>query len=108
MIPAGTLRQRITIQQSTDSQDATGQPIRTWANVISGVPARVESVAGGETVRGRQVMAQTTTLLTTRWMSGITPSMRIVFCNRTLGILRVNDPVGDRRELRIECKEADQ
>lgn len=108
MIHAGTLRQRITLQEATDTQDAAGQPIRSWSNRLTGIPARVETVSGGEAVRGRQVLAETTTLLTIRYISGLTSAMRVVWGDRILGVLRVNDPTGERRELRIECKESDR
>jgi SPP1 family predicted phage head-tail adaptor len=107
MIPAGTMKQRISIQTPSPTQDAAGQPIVAWGALAGGsnLPARVESVAGGETVRGRQVSAEATTLLTVRWLAGVTPEMRVLYEGRTLGIVRASDPDGGRRELRIECRE---
>ena len=105
MIDAGSLRSRITIQSATSTQDAAGQAVRTWTNFAASVPAKVESVAGGETIRGRQVVATATTLFTIRFLDGVSTQMRISFEGRTLGILRAGDPYGDRRELRIEAAE---
>jgi len=107
MIPAGTLRQRITLQEATHEQDAAGQPVALWGALAGGsnLPARVENVTGGETIRGRQVSAETTTLLTIRYLAGVTPQMRVLYEGRTLGIVRASDPDGARRELRIECRE---
>lgn len=65
----------------------------------------VEAVTGGETLRGRQVSAQTRTVFTVRYVSGVTTKMSVSYEGRTLGILRSDDPYGDRRELRIECGE---
>jgi SPP1 family predicted phage head-tail adaptor len=107
MIQAGQLSQRIAIQTATETVDGSGQPIRTWA-ALSGpalLPAKVDAVTGGETLRGRQVSAEATTLFTVRYRSDITTRMRVTYEGRTLGIVRVSDPYGDRRELRIECRE---
>ncbi len=105
MIQAGELNQRVTIQSCTEAADAAGQLIRTWSTWLAAVPVKVESVAGGEAIRGRQVSATATTLFTIRWVSGVTTRMRLTYEGRTLGILRAGDPYGDRRELRIEAAE---
>ena len=105
MISAGDLNQRVTIERATESQTGTGQPLRTWATWLAGVPVKVESVTGGETVRGRQVSANATTLFTCRYVAGVTTQMRLRYEGRTLGIVRAGDPYGDRRELRIEATE---
>lgn len=105
MIAAGRLNQRITIEQPASEHDAAGQPIRTWSTLVEDVPAAVESVAGNETIRGRQVSAEATTLFTTRYRADVTTRMRVSYEGRTLNIVRAADPYGDRRELRIECRE---
>jgi SPP1 family predicted phage head-tail adaptor len=102
---AGRKRNRITVQTATETQDATGQPIRTWATYLADYPVAVDAVSGGEVLRGRQVSAEATTVFSGRWYEGVTPHMRVTFDGRTLGIVRAHDPYGDRRELRIECKE---
>ena len=100
MIPAGTLKQRITLQTSTQTQqDASGQPVVVWGALAGGgnLPARVETVTGGETVRGRQVHAEATTVFTVRWLAGVTAEMRVQYEGRTLHIVRVSDLAGERR-----------
>lgn len=108
MINAGQLSNRIAIQTPTATLDAAGQPIRTWAALAgpAQLPAKIETVTGGETIRGRQVSAEAQMLFTVRYRSDLTTQMRVVYDARTLGIVRVSDPYGDRRELRIECGEA--
>lgn len=103
---AGRKRHRITIQQATETPDSAGQPIRTWSTFVANYPVAVDSVAGGEVLRGRQVSAETQIVFAGRWYAGVTAEMRVVYGSRTLGIVRAADPYGDRRELRIECKEA--
>jgi SPP1 family predicted phage head-tail adaptor len=103
---AGRRRNRITIQQATNTLDAAGQPIPTWSTYLADYPVAIDSVAGGEVLRGRQVSAETTLVFSGRWYTGVTTQMRVSYEGRTLGIVRASDPYGDRRELRIECKEA--
>jgi len=105
MRTAGKMRGRITIQAATATQDAAGQPVVTWATFQADVPCKVESVAGGEAIRGRQVVATATTLFTCRYIAGVTTKHRVTYAGRTFGILRAADPFGDRRELRIEAAE---
>lgn len=103
---AGQLRNRITIQSSTATPDAAGQLTRTWSTFAASVPAKVESVTGGETLRGRQIAAETKIVFTVRYLAGVTAQMRVSFEGRTFGIARCGDPYGDHRELRIEAAEA--
>lgn len=104
-LSAGDLNQRITLQQSSTSPDGAGQPIPTWEDLVTGVPAQVMAVAGGETLRGRQVAADVSTLITIRFRSGITSRMRVQHEGRTLGILRTVDPDGHRWMLELHCRE---
>ena len=103
---AGRKRHRITIQQATSAQDGAGQPIRTWTTFLADYPVSVDEVSGGEEIRGRVVSAETHVVFTGRYYAGVTTKMRVVYGSRTLGIVRAVDPYADRRELRIECKEA--
>lgn len=103
---AGRKRNRITIQQATEAQDSAGQPIRTWSTYLADYPVAVDDVAGGENLRGRMVAAEATIVFAGRWYAGVTAEMRVVYGSRTLNIVRACDPYGDRRELRIECRES--
>lgn len=103
---AGRKRNRITIQQATSTLDAAGQPIRTWTTYLADYPVAIDQVTGGEVLRGRQVSAETQIVFAGRWYEGVTTQMRVIYGSRTLGIVRACDPYGDRRELRIECREA--
>jgi SPP1 family predicted phage head-tail adaptor len=103
---AGRLRERIKIEEATESQDDAGQPIRTWSTLVDRLPAEVRPVAGGEVVRGRQVAAETTCVFEIRFRTDITTDQRIVWAGRTFGIVRVHDPYGRRAEIWVEAKEA--
>lgn len=107
-LAAGELYQRIAIETPTAAQDGAGQPVRTWA-ALSGpalLPARVETVAGGESLRGRQVNAETQIVFTVRYRSDLTTEMRVVYESGYYNIVRASDPYGDKRELRIEAKQS--
>lgn len=108
-LAAGELFQRISIESATESQDSTGQVVRTWATLAgpSLLPARVESVGGGESIRGRQVMGETRMLFTLRFRADVRATHRVVYEGRRYPILRAADPYGDKRELRIECSAAE-
>lgn len=108
-LAAGELRQRIAVQTATEVLDKAGQPIRTWS-ALSGpaqLPARVDSVTGGESLRGRQVTANASVVFTIRYRADITTRMRVIYEGATYYILRASDPYGDRRELRIECRRSE-
>lgn len=107
MVRAGDLRQRITIKRLNRTQSpTTGEMLAGTPSVLAAnLPAKVEAVSGGELVRGRQVSAEATTLFTVRYRADVTTQMIVTYESRTLNIVRAQDPYGDRRELRIECRE---
>ena len=104
-LKAGRMRHRIRIEQSSETQDAAGQPVRTWATFLPDYPVAIDEVKGGEVLRGRQVSAEASIVFVGRWYAGVDSTMRVIFDGQTLGIVRASDPYGDRRELRIECRE---
>lgn len=106
MLRAGRLgRYSVTIQELTAVQDDAGQAIKTWTTVTAAVPCEIISAYGGETIRGRQVEARTTHVVTMHFREGITPTMRLVETanGRVLNITRADDFNGKRRELILEC-----
>lgn len=104
---AGKLRHRITIQQNTANLEepaADGTVTKTWSALHTNRPAEVLAVSGGETLRGGVQLAATTShTIRTRYVSGISPEMRITWNGLTLGITHVRDLDGRRRELLIEA-----
>jgi len=98
------LRDKVTIQQATSTQDAAGQPIRTWANLYVNQPAKWQPVAGQESVRGRIVEAGISTVFVIRKQDGITPEMRAVHSSGTYGIGYVKPVDGFPRYIELHCK----
>lgn len=104
---AGQLRHRITIEANTadlevPSDDGTVTP--TWFALHINRPAEVLAVSGGETLRGGVQLAATTShTIRLRYVSGISPEMRVAWNGLTLGITHVRDLDGRQRELLIEA-----
>lgn len=106
---AGKLRQVVRIERATLANDAAGQPVEVGPpKAIAGgaaVPAEVLAVSGGETVRGSQMEAGVTTLVTMQWRGDVTTADRIIHDGRALNVVRAVDPDGRRRSLVCQCSE---
>ena len=102
----GKLRRRVNIEQQTLVQDGTGNPVPTWNAFAANVPAEIVEASGREILQAGQVNPQRRLIVSLRYMTGITPSMRIVYGTRTFYIdsppLNVNER---NRELKITCLE---
>jgi SPP1 family predicted phage head-tail adaptor len=98
------MRDRVTIQQATETISAIGQPVRTWAALYTNYPAKWMPVAGQETVRGRSVEAGVSTVFTIRYQTGITPEMRVVHSSGTYGIVHAKQIEGRQRYIELHCK----
>ena len=99
----GAMRERITIQQKTETVDSIGQTNRTWANLYADEPARFEPVSGGETLRGKQVEAGVTVIFTIHKRAGIDTTMRVSYGGSTYGIAYINPVDGGNRYLELRC-----
>lgn len=99
----GKLRERINVQEAT-VDESTGQPSRTWANLYANEPAGFEPVMGGETIRGRQVEANTTAIFTVHFRSGYSTELRVQHDSTNYGITRVVRVDGGRKYLELHCK----
>lgn len=102
----GEMRDRITIEEATETLDDVGQPTRTWATIYLSQPAKWVPVAGSETIRGRAVEAGIKTIFIVRHQSGITPEMRVVHSSGTYGIGYVKPIAGRQRYIELHCKQA--
>lgn len=102
---AGDLNQRVTLQSATEAPDAVGQSVKTWTTV-SKLWARITPVGGGESVSGKQVVADASHAVTIRHRDDVTPRMRLLWGSRVLEIAAVDDPDGLRTDLVLSCREA--
>ena len=106
----GSRRYRATVSQHDGTQDSHGTPTYgtsgDWDAVVTNWPCEVLAVRGGETVRGRQVAANTTHVLYGEYHGGasITPEMKCVINGTTYQIVSALDMDGQRREIRVELQ----
>lgn len=101
---AGWLRHRVTIQEVTETQNAVGEPVETWADVAT-VWGSVEPLRGREFEAAGQAQARTDTRVRIRYFSGVAPKMRVVWQGHTFDIVSVVNPLALGRQLELMCLE---
>jgi SPP1 family predicted phage head-tail adaptor len=73
------LRHRVTIQQRTNTRDATtGEDVLTWADLYTNVAAAIEPLSVREFITSRSEHTQLTARIVIRYRSGLDSSVRIV------------------------------
>jgi SPP1 family predicted phage head-tail adaptor len=87
---SGKLRHALRIEQVSESRDAIGGAVESWAEVVT-VRGSLEPLSGRELIAAAQVHAEVTARARFRYVSGVTPKMRIVFDGRQYDILSVID-----------------
>lgn len=75
---AQRLRHRVTIEQVTETRDADGGVVTTWAALHSKVPAEIVPLSGREFIAAQAAQAGVNARMTIRYVDGITPKMRVV------------------------------
>ena len=101
---SGALRHKITIQQPAEAQDASGSVESSWIPFAT-VSAAYEPQSGKESFTEDQEQATSSIRFRVRYLSGVTPKMRISFDSRLFDILFVKDVGGRRKQLHIMCEE---
>jgi SPP1 family predicted phage head-tail adaptor len=82
---AGKLRHRIVIQEKSVTRDEYNAEVITWTEVDT-VWASVEPLSGREFLEGRLVEATVSHRITIRYLSGITPEMRVLWGSRVFDV----------------------
>ena len=87
---AGALGQRITLQQRSMAQDATGGQLATWSDVAT-VWAEVTPLSGRELIAAQAVASETSHQITMRWQPAFADpkavaAMRVVMNGRHFNI----------------------
>lgn len=100
----GTLKKRITIEQLEGSLDSYGEEAMTWVTFAS-VRASVRPVSGREYFAARQEQSEVTHKVRFRYVSGVTPDMRINYGGRYFDIAFINDIFERHREIEIMATE---
>lgn len=97
-IRSGELRHAGLVQQSTETQNASGEPIAAWTTHHRG-QFGLDPLSGREMETSRQTYGQVSHRATGRWRSGVTPKMRLI-----IGSVDSNgDPVGNARTFQVEA-----
>ncbi len=101
---AGPLRQRVTIQDKSVSQNTYGEEVITWTDFAT-VWAAVEPLRGREFLEGRQITAEVSTRIRIRYRSGIAPEMRVEFGSKVYDVHSIIHIEEREREIHLMCQE---
>lgn len=101
---SGKLRHLVTIQQFAPVQNATGEPVKTWSDVVS-VYGRVEPLSGREFFQGQQFNSEIRAVIKVRYCTGISTRMRALYAGRIYNIEAVINTDERDRELQLVCSE---
>jgi SPP1 family predicted phage head-tail adaptor len=104
MINAGSLRERVTVQQASESRNALGETVLSWATFAERW-ASVEGVSSRESLAYGQQQISVSHRVRLRYLAGLTQSMRLVWRGRTLEIVSLLEH-GNRSEHELLCQEA--
>ena len=106
-MPHPNLDRRITVQSATETQDAHGQPVETWADFLAELPAEYLPVSGAEQFQAQQVLARAVAKFRIRWRDDLTRKMRVTFDGVTFDLRHFEeDRRYDRRQYMILSVEA--
>lgn len=103
MIDPGKLRERVTIERATESRNALGETVLTWAT-FSERWASVEGVSAREFLQAGQQQVDMSHRVRMRYMDGLAQNMRFVWRGRKLEIVSLLEH-GNRSEHEALCQE---
>lgn len=103
-LSAGHLRHRVTIQTPTLSDDGRGGKTSSWGTHAT-LWARVTPVSAREAFAAGQMQGAITHRVVSRYATGLSTKMRIVWGSRTFLITGWRNIEEDRRILQIDCVE---
>lgn len=102
---AGQLHERVVIQSKSVTRDTYGAETVTWVTHAT-VWASIEPLRGREFLEARMVQADVDTRIRIRYLSTVTPSMRVLWGARVFEIIAPPIHVGERRrETQLMCRE---
>ena len=101
----GKLNRRITLQSQTTSQDAYGQQVKQWTNVLS-VWASIHPASGKEVYATSGFVSEMSHVVTIRYTSTpIRTNTRVLYGSRILLVQGVSDPEEAHIQLDLLCLE---
>ena len=103
MIDPGRLRERITIQQATESRNALGESVQSWTTFAERW-ASVDGLSSREVLLTGQQQTEVTHRVRLRYVEGFASTMRILWRGRVLEITSLLEH-GNRSEHECLCTE---
>lgn len=104
-VTIGDLRERITLQQATETADGQGGKVRTWAALATVWAQVIAAGAGRESLNTSAVRPLLNYAITIWRRTDVTPQMRVIWGSKTLQIEGVRDPDGRRVWTTLDCVE---
>jgi SPP1 family predicted phage head-tail adaptor len=104
VINAGSLSERVTVQQASESRNAIGETVLSWATFAERW-ASVEGVSSRESLAYGQQQISVSHRVRLRYLTGLTQSMRLQWRGRTLEIVSLLEH-DNRSEHELLCQEA--
>ncbi len=101
---AGRLRHLVTVEQNTGGQATTGEQIQNWTPFAT-VYAAIEPARGREFFSAGRIDAETTHLITIRYLAGLDETMRITWNGRVFDINAVVNVDERNRDMEITATE---
>jgi len=103
VLDPGKLRERVTIQQATETRNRLGEATQSW-NAYAEVWASVEGLSGREVLQSGQQQTEVSHRVRMRYVHGMTQNMRILWRGRVLEISSLLEHA-NRTEHEVLCTE---
>lgn len=103
MIDFGRLRERVTIQQATETRNALGESVQSWATFAERW-ASVDGLSSREVLLTGQQQTEVTHRVRLRYVDGLKSTMRIIWRGRVLEITSLLEH-GNRSHHEALCTE---
>jgi SPP1 family predicted phage head-tail adaptor len=104
---AGDKRNKITIQVQSGTTMQEGLEIPNWI-IYRETMASIEPIRGRELFQAQTANSEISVRIRTRFISGVNPSMRVLYREQAYDIETVIDPSERHKELELMCKVVSQ
>jgi len=101
---SGRRNSKVLIENHTETINSVGEPVETWSTYATAW-VEIKTQSGKEFIQAKEQNSELTHILTTHYISGVTPKMRINNGGLYYNILSVFDPTTRKRELKLYCNE---
>jgi len=100
---AGTLNNKVTIQQQASTQDDWGQPLNTWTDIAT-VWADIRHQSGIETIKADSPVSVVKASIRIRYRTGVDAGMRVLHGTTAYNINAVLPDVSKKQYLDLVCE----